>query len=248
MKIIGIIPSRYASNRFPGKALVEIAGKSMIQRVYEQASSATTLSLLVVATDDKRILDHVKGFGGNAILTSSLHNSGTERCNEAIKLLEQDDHNDKFDVAINIQGDEPFINPHQIDQLSKLFNNEEIQIATLIKLINSQEELFNPNIVKVITNQSKKAIYFSRYPLPFVRGEVKDKWLDAFRFCKHIGIYGYRTGTLNKITKLEPSALEKAEMLEQLRWLSNGFDIYTDITTFERFAIDTPEDLLKIKF
>jgi len=239
-KIIGIIPARYASTRFPGKPLVDIAGKTMIQRVYEQASKAESLSTVVVATDDVRIADEVKRFGGEFIFTSSNHQSGTDRCAEVIETLPG------FDIVINIQGDEPFIEPAQIELLASCFTEEKVQLATLIKSIQSQESVYNPNSPKVVIDVNGRAMYFSRSPIPFIRNGEPGVWAEKHQFYKHIGIYGYRTESLKAITKLPPSSLEIAESLEQLRWIENGFYIQTKVTDLETVAIDTPEDLLKL--
>ncbi|MEI7594817.1 MAG: 3-deoxy-manno-octulosonate cytidylyltransferase [Bacteroidota bacterium] len=244
MKIIGIIPARYQSTRFPGKPLVLINGKTMIQRVYEQCLKTNILSKVVVATDDSRIFEHIKAFGGNVVLTSPDHCSGTDRCNEVISKLKA--HNELFDIAINIQGDEPYINPIQIEELVACFNDSETQIATLIKKIENAEDLFSPNCVKAIADSSNRAIYFSRNPIPYVRNAEQKDWLAHRTFYKHIGIYGYKTSVLEEITKLEVSSLEKAESLEQLRWIENKYIIKTSITTFESIAIDTPSDIEKI--
>jgi 3-deoxy-manno-octulosonate cytidylyltransferase (CMP-KDO synthetase) len=240
LKAIGIIPARYASTRFPGKPLVDIAGKSMIQRVYEQASKAKSLSKVVVATDDVRIADEVKRFGGEFVFTSPEHQSGTDRCAEVIEQLPG------YDIVINIQGDEPFIEPAQIELLASCFTEEKVQLATLIKSINSQESVYNPNSPKVVIDINGRAMYFSRSPIPFIRNGEPGVWAEKHQFYKHIGIYGYRTESLKAITKLPPSSLEIAESLEQLRWIENGFYIQTKITDLETVAIDTPEDLLKL--
>ena len=240
MKVLGIIPARFASTRFPGKPLIEIQGKSMIRRVYEQASKAESLSKVVVATDDERIADEVRGFGGVFVMTASTHQSGTDRCAEVSQ------HFPDFDIIINIQGDEPFINPKQIDLLVSCFEQENVQLATLIKKIHTEEELFSNNIPKVVINSRQEAIYFSRHTIPYIRNAEKDKWLGSHRFYKHIGIYGYTSPALLEITKLPPSSLEIAESLEQLRWVENGYAIQTRITEIETIAIDTPEDLGKI--
>ena len=245
MKAIGIIPARYASTRFPGKPLVDLGGKSMIQRVFEQASSCKLLSEVFIATDDKRIFDHVIDFGGKVVMTSIDHRSGTDRCKEAIDntSIKLDDD----DVVVNIQGDEPFLNPNQIEMLLTCFQeNPKTQIATLLKKIDTTEELFNPNVVKAITNKNNQAIYFSRQAIPFFRGLNEDEWLSKNDYFKHIGIYAYRLNILNQITQLKPSSLEIAESLEQLRWLENAYTIQTKITHFENIAIDTPDDLKKI--
>lgn len=241
MKIIGIIPARYASSRFPGKPLVDIAGKSMIQRVYEQARKATQLTDVVVATDDDRIEQHVKGFGGNVVMTSEHHQSGTDRCFEAFGKFCAD-----ADVVINIQGDEPFIHPEQIDLVASCFSSEKVEIATLVKKIVSNEELFNVNTPKVLLNKYKEAIFFSRQTIPHIRGKEESEWLSSFTFYKHIGIYAYRTKVLAEITALKQSSLELAESLEQLRWIENGYKLKVEITDFESVAVDTPEDLKKL--
>lgn len=243
MKIIGIIPARYASTRFPGKPLVVIDGKSMIQRVYEQASRCTELDELVIATDDERIEKHVHVFGGRVMMTSPHHKSGTERCNEVIQHLRG---SARYDVAINIQGDEPFLEPAQVSQLIGCFRLPGVTIATLVKKIVKTEELLNPNVVKVIFDRNDKAIYFSRQALPFLRGREQPQWLKSQSYYKHIGIYGYTTPVLGEITRLERSALEKAESLEQLRWIENGYSIHIRETEIENIAIDSPADLLKI--
>lgn len=238
--VIGIIPARYTSTRFPGKPLVDIAGKTMIQRVYEQASKAKSLSKVVVATDDERIADEVKRFGGEFAFTAAHHQSGTDRCAEVIETLTG------YDIVINIQGDEPFIEPAQIDLLASCFNEEKVQLATLIKSIQSQESIYNPNSPKVVIDVNGRAMYFSRSPIPFIRNGESDVWAEKHQFYKHIGIYGYRTEALKAITKLPPSSLEIAESLEQLRWIENGFYIQTKVTDLETVAIDTPEDLFKL--
>jgi 3-deoxy-manno-octulosonate cytidylyltransferase (CMP-KDO synthetase) len=240
MKILGIIPARYASTRFPGKPLVDIAGKSMIRRVYEQAQQSNSLTQIVVATDDERIVVHVNGFGGRAILTSPEHQSGTDRCAEiALKLHE-------FDYIVNIQGDEPFIHPGQIDLLCSCFQDKNAVLATLVKQIDTDDDLINPNIPKVILNSNSEAIYFSRTVIPHFRGKPITEWLSHHIYYKHIGIYGYQSNTLHAITKLPISSLERAEALEQLRWIENGFRIKAAITDKETHAVDTPEDLEKI--
>ncbi|RQO73496.1 3-deoxy-manno-octulosonate cytidylyltransferase [Pedobacter sp. KBW01] len=239
-KIIGIIPARYASTRFPGKPLVDIAGKTMIQWVYEQASKAESLSKVVIATDDERIADEVKRFGGEFVFTAAHHQSGTDRCAEVSEQLPG------FDIVINIQGDEPFIEPAQIDLLASCFTEEKVELATLIKPIQSQESIYNPNSPKVVIDVNGRAMYFSRSPIPFIRNGEPGVWAEKHQFYKHIGIYGYRTEALKAITKLAPSSLEIAESLEQLRWIENGFYIQTKVTDLETVAIDTPEDLLKL--
>ena len=241
MQTIGIIPARFSSTRFPGKPLVQINGKSMIRRVYEQAAKSTALSAVFVATDDQRIFDHVTDFGGKVIMTAGTHRTGTERCNEVVRKLEAE--NTFFDVAINIQGDEPYIQPAQIDLLAGCFSDPTIEIATLIKKINLSEEINSPNTIKVVISKNQQALYFSRSPIPYIR----DKKNEQALYYKHIGIYAYRTVTLKAITSLNPSPLELAESLEQLRWLENGYKIFTRETQHESFSVDAPEDLLKFE-
>ena len=243
MNILGIIPARYASSRFPGKPLTMINGKPMIRRVYEQAKKADSLSEVIVATDDDRIKKAVLEFDGNVIMTSTEHKSGTERCREVLEKSKSAGKN--YDVIVNIQGDEPYIVPKQIDLVVSCFNKPEVQIATLAKKINSEEELFNPNVNKVIINKFDEAIYFSRQTIPFIQNVEKNNWLTSFNFYKHIGIYAYRADVLIEITELEITALEKAESLEQLRWIENGYKIKVIITELESHAVDIPDDLLK---
>jgi len=238
MKILGIIPARFASSRFPGKPLVAINGKPMVQCVYEQVLKCKALSEVLVATDDSRIQTVVKEFKGNVIMTSDQHKSGTDRCNEALKNTKKE-----FDAVINIQGDEPFIHPNQIDKVAKLFDDTKVQLATLAKKISNQEELNNPNTVKVLVNANNEALYFSRSAIPFYKGKDHSDWLNAHSYYKHIGIYGYRSNVLAEITNLPRSPLEIAESLEQLRWLENGYRITVGLTNEESFSIDTPEDL-----
>ncbi len=242
MKTLGIIPSRYASTRFPGKPLIDINGKSMIQRVYEQAKKASCLFDVVVATDDTKIFEHINSFGGKVIMTSDSHESGTDRCAEVLKSMGED-----YDVVINIQGDEPFINPKQIDQLCSCFDDEKTDIATLVKKIDTEEELFNTNRPKVDIDTNNFARMFSRNAIPEISNLNQSEWLSEQPYFKHIGIYGYRARVLNKISKLPPSPLEIKERLEQLRWLENGYKIKVATTSFEAIAIDTPADLKKKK-
>jgi 3-deoxy-manno-octulosonate cytidylyltransferase (CMP-KDO synthetase) len=239
--IIGIIPARYASTRFPGKPLVDIKGQSMIQRVYNQAKKSLTLARVIVATDDERIFNHVTDFGGEVCMTSQNHPSGTDRCAEVVSRL-----NLACKAVINIQGDEPFIDPAQIDLVGKCFEDERTQLATLIKRVTSAEVLFNPNSPKVIVDSENFAIYFSRHAIPYLRGADQNDWLTRHSYYQHIGIYGYTVAALSEITRLQPSLLEKAESLEQLRWLEHGYSIKTALTTLETVAIDTPSDLENI--
>ena len=241
MKFIGIIPARYGSSRFPGKPLADMAGKPMIQRVYEQAQKA--LDEVWVATDDERILKAVENFGGKAVLTSPDHKSGTDRCNEAFSKI-----GNGFDVIINIQGDEPFIQPLQIETLKACFNSKETQLATLVKSFKKEdgfEVLFNPNSPKVILSKNSEAIYFSRSVIPYIRDAHHTEWLDKHIFYKHIGMYAYRADILKDITLLPQSNLELAESLEQLRWIENGYKIKVGLTDIETIGIDTPEDMEK---
>ena len=244
MQIIGIIPARYASTRFPGKPLVKIDGKSMIQRVYEQAAKA--IDTVYIATDDKRIADEITSFGGNFVMTDTDHASGTDRLNEAVQIIEKQ-LNSKFDVIINIQGDEPFINPEQIEQIISCFEDQTTEIATLVKKIDSQADIFNPNKPKVVFNKNMNALLFSRSPIPYIRGCEEKNWTEKHTFFKHIGMYAYKRNILNKITKLKQSELEIAESLEQLRWLENGYKIKVAITDIETIGIDTPDDLKRLK-
>ncbi len=239
MRVVGIIPARYASTRFPGKPLALIQGKTMIRRVCEQAWKAK-LDDVVVATDDVRIADEVMSFGGKYVLTDPNHRSGTDRCREAMDLLAV-----PCDAVVNIQGDEPFIDPRQIDQMADLICKEGVQLASLAKRIEDEEELFSPNTVKVVMDGNGQALYFSRNPIPYMRNVEKKDWLKQGLFYKHIGIYAYRAETLRKVALLEPSPLELAESLEQLRWLENGMAICMGITTSENVSIDLPSDLKK---
>lgn len=240
MTILGIIPARYASTRFPAKALANIGGKSMIQRVVEQARQATSLSRVVVATDDERIRAHVAGFGGEVVMTSVHHQSGTDRCQEAVQQLGV-----SADYVVNIQGDEPFIHPRQIDLLTSVLDGV-TELATLVKVISDPQTLLSPNTAKVVLGVNGDALYFSRYPIPYLRGQSIDTWLTNHTYYKHIGLYAYRTDVLALLTQLPPSSLERAESLEQLRWLENGYRIRTVTTDLDTHGIDTPEDLERI--
>ncbi len=240
MKCIAIIPARFASTRFPGKPLVEINGKPMVQHVYERAMSSELFQRVIVATDDERIQSTVLGFGGEAVMTNSSHKSGTDRCGEAICGV-----NESFDIVLNIQGDEPFIKHEQLEELVNLFKSTPAQIGTLKKELSNSEDVFNPNIVKVVSGIDKRALYFSRNPIPFVRDFEQKDWLFKQKFYKHLGLYGYRTDVLQELVKLAPSELEKSESLEQLRWLENGYSIFISETKYESIGIDTPDDLKK---
>ena len=240
----GIIPARYASMRFPGKPLALIGSKPMIQLVYEQASKA--LENVFVATDDERIYNKVEEFGGKAVMTATTHMSGTDRCAEAAEIIGKKWCN-KPDIVINIQGDEPFIKPEQIDLLKKCFDSEDVKIATLIRKTAPGEDLFNPNQIKVVIDKFNQALYFSRSVIPFVREADPSQWTLRHSFYKHVGLYAYRTDVLGELTRLFRTPLEIAESLEQNRWLENGFRIKTSVTKWESIGIDTPEDLEKAK-
>lgn len=244
MQAIGIIPARYASTRFPGKPLVNIRGRSMIQRVYEQALKCPALKEVLVATDDQRIFDHVSAFG-KAVMTSSDHPSGTNRCQEALTLVNSGGQYTDNDIVVNIQGDEPFIEPAQIQQLVNGFSDPGRHIISLMKEIRSQTDLRNPNMVKVVCDHSGNALYFSRSPIPFIRGASTASTAPNTHF-RHLGMYGYRIKTLKEIVALPPGKLEQIESLEQLRWLEYGYSIFMEITELENISIDTPEDLEKI--
>ena len=237
MKTLGIIPARFESSRFPGKPLVKIGEKTMIQRVYEQCLKTEALSDVIVATDDKRIFDHVISFGGKVQMTSPNHPTGTDRIAEIASKMEG------FDLIVNIQGDEPFIHPQQIEAVLKVFEkNKSAQIATGVRAIKNQLDIENPNVVKAVFGKNGKALYFSRSLIPFLRNIKKEDW-STITFYKHIGMYAFRRDALLEITTLTPSRLEKLESLEQLRWLENGFEIFITELPFDSFGIDTPEDL-----
>jgi len=239
--ITGIIPARYASTRFPGKPLVNINGKSMLQRVFEQCLKSN-LDRLVVATDDERIAKHVEAFGGEVTLTSSAHKSGTDRISEAADQLQLNEDS----IVINIQGDEPFIDPQDINLLIGCFENPTTQIVTLVKKIDTIESLENPNNPKVVLNSNKEALYFSRAPVPYLKDFKKEDWLNHHKFFKHIGVYGFRISVLKEISRLPIGVLEQKERLEQLRWLENGYRIQIVETKSESIAVDCPEDLIRM--
>ncbi len=243
MKILGVIPARWASSRFPGKPLVKIGSKTMIERVCLQALKS--LDYVVVATDDERIFKEVKRFGGQVVMTSENHQSGTDRCMEALDIFEKESGS-VFDVVINIQGDEPFIQPQQIKDIADSFQDEATEISTLIKKITEPEVVFDPSCPKVIMNTNKEAIYFSRSTIPYIQNADEKDWFNKFTYYEHLGLYGYRSDILRKITQLAPSSLEIAESLEQNRWLENGFKIRVLETEYENISIDTQEDLDKI--
>ncbi len=244
MRFLALIPARYASSRFPGKPLADIHGKPMIQRVYERSTTQFGTDCYV-ATDDPRIEDAVRTFGGQVIMTSAAHRSGTDRCAEALDTAERLAGH-PFDIVVNIQGDEPFIATEQLEQIRRCFDDPATQIATLVKPFAPDENIFNENSPKVILSATGDALYFSRSTIPFLRGVPRDEWQARHTYYKHIGLYAYRSDILRAVTKLPPSPLEKAESLEQLRWLENGYRIRTAVTTLESHAIDTPEDLQRI--
>lgn len=236
MKFIGIIPARYASTRFPGKPLALLGGKPVIQHVYEKV--AAVLETAYVATDDERIYDVVKSFGGQVVMTRTDHKSGTDRIEEAIEKI-----GDEWDVVVNVQGDEPFVSKSQLDTICHCFDDPTTQIATLGKPFESMEAVQNPNSPKIVVDNMGFAMYFSRSVIPYVRGKEKSSWLTHYPFLKHLGIYAYRKDVLRQITQLPQSSLEIAESLEQLRWLQNGFKIKVGTTDVETVGIDTPQDL-----
>ena len=239
MNFIGIIPARYASSRFPGKPLARIGSRTMIERVYTRV--ANVLPEVAVATDDQRIFDCVEAFGGSAIMTSTAHRSGTDRCYEAFTLS-----GSKADVVINIQGDEPFIAPSQIESVMKCFDSADCQIATLVRPVPqdaSFEQLADPNTPKVVLGDDGRALYFSRSVVPYLRNVPQEQWPASAQFYTHVGLYAYRTDTLRQLVSLPQSPLELAESLEQLRWLQAGFLIRTAVTTCPTIGIDTPADL-----
>lgn len=241
MNFVGIIPARYASTRFPGKPLAILGGKTVIARVYEQVSKV--LDNVYVATDDERIFNAVTSFGGNVIMTSPDHKSGTDRIEEAVSKIGKD-----FDVIINIQGDEPFIHESQIKTICECFGDKHTMIATLGRPFSSKDtiaELENPNSPKIVCDNNGFAMYFSRSIIPYIRNVEKKEWINSFNYLKHIGLYAYRRDVLSEITKLKQSTLELAESLEQLRWLQNGYRIKVGITDVETIGIDTHEDLQK---
>lgn len=236
MKFIGIIPARYASTRFPGKPLALLGGKPVIQHVYEKVASV--LEAAYVATDDERIYDVVKSFGGQVVMTRTDHKSGTDRIEEAIEKI-----GGEWDVVVNVQGDEPFVAKSQLDTICHCFDDPTTQIATLGKPFESMEAVQNPNSPKIVVDNMGFAMYFSRSVIPYVRGKEKSSWLTHYPFLKHLGIYAYRKDVLRQVTQLPQSSLEIAESLEQLRWLQNGFKIKVGTTDVETVGIDTPQDL-----
>lgn len=243
MNYLGIIPARYASTRFPGKPLANLGGKPMIQWVYE--NTLQSLENVIVATDHPDIHSAVNRFGGKVIMTSPDHPSGTDRCAEVLETLRE--KGESYDVVLNIQGDEPLIRNTHLSILMHAFDRDDIQIATLANVIEDPAELFNPNVVKVVTGKGGKALYFSRSPIPHLRNRPEEDWFNGFKYLKHLGMYAYRSEVLSKITRLKTSPLEQAESLEQLRWLEHGYSIRVHITTEVSMGIDTPEDLEKAR-
>ncbi len=237
-RFVGIIPARYASTRFPGKPLAILGGKTVIERVYTQVADA--LDDAYVATEDTRIFDTVTGFGGKAVMTRTDHKSGTDRIEEAVEKI-----GGQWDVVVNVQGDEPFIQRSQIDTLCRCFDDEDTQIATLGKPFDSMEAVDNPNSPKIVTDLRGYALYFSRSVIPYVRGAEHDAWMGHYPYLKHLGIYAYRREVLEAVTRLPQSPLELAESLEQLRWLQHGYKIKVGTTDVETIGIDTPDDLAR---
>ncbi|MBR5092710.1 MAG: 3-deoxy-manno-octulosonate cytidylyltransferase [Bacteroidales bacterium] len=243
MKVLVAIPARYASTRFPGKPLAMLGGKSIINRVWQRATSAEGVDDVVVATDDERICDHVESFAGEGgvMMTSDQHHSGTDRCGEVLQRLER--QGNQYDVVVNLQGDEPFVEPSQIEALTACFNDPAVQIATLKTRIHSTDELLSPNNVKVVCADNGRALYFSRQPIPYLRGADTEQWLAQGEYFKHVGIYAFRAEVLHEVCQLKPAALEESEKLEQLRWLAAGYTIQVLETPHANIGIDTPDDL-----
>jgi len=246
MSVLGIIPARYQSSRFPGKPLVKIAGKSMIQRVYEQVGKYKGISFCTIATDDQRIFDHCLTFTDEVVMTSPNHLTGTDRCIEALNSwIEQ--HNEQPNYVVNIQGDEPFIHPTQLQLVHQCLLNTAADVATLVFEETQTDRLFDVNVVKVVKTKNNRALYFSRQAIPFVRNQSTNDWATHTSFFSHIGLYGFKTEVLLQLKNLKPSALELAESLEQLRWMENGFDVYVAVTDRKTVGIDTPEDLDRLR-
>lgn len=241
MTTLAVIPARYASTRFPGKPLAMLCGKPVIRWVWERVSQTEGITDTVVATDDSRIADAVETFGGKVMMTSATHRSGTDRCGEVVERLMQGGK--AYDVVVNVQGDEPFVRPAQLQQLLSAFEHDGVQIATLRTLIKNGEELFSPNNVKVVCGADDEALYFSRQALPYLRGVEQSEWVARHQYYKHVGIYAFRSEVLRHVVTLQPSALEQAESLEQLRWIENGYRIAVKTTDMANIGIDTPEDL-----
>jgi len=247
MKTVAIIPARYASTRYPGKPLIDIRGKTMIQRTYEQTLKVRGLDYSAVATDDNRIEKNIKSFGGKVVMTSDKHPTGTDRCLEAAEKLKVQLDLVDTDIILNVQGDDPYIHPESLELIIECFKmGDKVQIATLFKPIVSEDDLFGKGTAKVVLNKKKEIIYFSRAPIPFLRDLEQKDWLASGMHYKQIGVYGYRLGVLREIAQLEQTPLELAEQLEQLRWIENGYIITGQETPYEGFSIDTPEDLKKV--
>lgn len=234
---LAIIPARYASTRFPGKPLADMKGKSMIQRVYERVSSCEVIDLVVVATDDTRIEEHVKSFAGKVVMTSPDHPSGTDRVAEAAA------HFPEATIIVNVQGDEPFIDPRQIEAVVAPFSKAEVGIATLAHPISDERSLLSPNVVKVVRDNRGMALYFSRHAIPYLRDQPIGQWILAGKHLQHLGLYAYRAEVLPQLTQLPSGVLEEDESLEQLRWLAAGYPIHVGVTDIPATGIDTPEDL-----
>ncbi len=243
MKVLAVIPARYASTRFPGKPLAQLGGKSILSRVWERANQAKKVDTVIVATDDDSICDHMERIAGegSVMMTSDQHRSGTDRCGEVLQRLNSDGQ--EYDIVVNLQGDEPFIDPKQIDELVSCFGSSEVQIATLMTPIHSTEELLSPNNVKVVCDEDFRALYFSRQPIPYCRGIEPEQWLEHSEYYKHVGMYAFRAQLLPELCELDTSPLEACEKLEQLRWLSAGYTIHVLETDHSNIGIDTPEDL-----
>jgi len=237
-KVLAIIPARFASTRFPGKPLANIGGKSMIQRVYEQVLSCSGISEVLIATDNVLINQTAEGFGAKVVMTNENCVSGTDRCAEALLAI-----GGSWDVVLNVQGDEPFIRPEQLDELISRMASPEVEIGTLVSRIKTEADVQNPNVVKAVLAKSGKALYFSRSAIPFLRAGVVGDWLAQADFFRHVGLYAFRQNVLEEVAQLPPGKLELAESLEQLRWLESGFSIYAAETIWESHGIDTPEDL-----
>lgn len=243
MSVLAIIPARYASTRFPGKPLATLAGESIISRVYHRVCRCSTIDDVVVATDSDDICDHVESFAeeGAVMMTSDEHRSGTDRCGEVLQRLEGQGYT--YDIVLNVQGDEPFVEPAQLRTLIACFDNPDVQIATLATPIKDTAELQSPNNVKVVRATDGRALYFSRQPLPYRRGSAPDKWVGQGEYLKHVGIYAFRADVLPQLCRLDVSPLEDSEKLEQLRWLEAGYPIHVALTDHANIGIDTPDDL-----
>lgn len=243
MSILAVIPARYASTRFPGKPLALLGGKSIVGRVWTALAGMDFIDEAIVATDDERILNHINQMAGYpaAMMTATTHHSGTDRCGEVLQRLEQ--QGEHYDIVINVQGDEPFVNEEQLRTLARCFKDYDTDIATLCTPIATAEELLSPNNVKVVRGNAGQALYFSRQPIPYRRGVDQEHWLEGMTYYKHVGIYAFRAETLKMVCQLPSAELEDCEKLEQLRWLSAGYRITVETTDHANIGIDTPEDL-----